>query len=239
MDPGLFFGGIIAGLLMSQAWVSTWSDQGVPPSRIPLHPKIAEVEASFLPHTAKTIQIIKATEPEVVVSWKAMAERIPYLTEAVAMFYAMEDPRTPMGPKLTIAGSLLYLISPVDIIPDAIPFLGQLDDAAVLLTALAYVYASITPVHMEQARAWLLSQGVEPKPLFALGKEFEAMAHRALQSHLDAHGASIGLPSPSSSNIPLLPEHQGDPPSLGQDEPGAFGHMHIDDQPPAPPPTWR
>lgn len=31
-----------------------------------------------------------------------------------------------------IAGSLVYLISPIDISPDFIPFIGQLDDAVIL-----------------------------------------------------------------------------------------------------------
>ena len=102
MDPGLFFGGIIAGLLLSQAWVSTCdAAPAVPGPRGPVHPKVAQAQATFLPHTAETIKIIKATEPEAASSWKAMAARVPYLTEAVAMYYAMEDPKTPMGPKLS------------------------------------------------------------------------------------------------------------------------------------------
>ena len=35
--------------------------------------------------------------------------------------------------------ALVYLLSPLDFLPDAIPGLGQLDDAAVLLSVLWYV----------------------------------------------------------------------------------------------------
>lgn len=36
--------------------------------------------------------------------------------------------------------ALVYILSPVDFIPDAIPGLGQLDDGAVLLAVLWYVF---------------------------------------------------------------------------------------------------
>lgn len=36
--------------------------------------------------------------------------------------------------------ALVYILSPVDFIPDSIPGLGQLDDGAVLLAVLWYVF---------------------------------------------------------------------------------------------------
>lgn len=42
------------------------------------------------------------------------------------------DPRTPRVSRLLILGALAYLLSPIDIIPDAIPVLGQLDDLIVV-----------------------------------------------------------------------------------------------------------
>ncbi len=239
MDPGLFFGGIIAGLLLSQAWVSTFDDAPAAPSpRGPAHPKISQVQATFLPHTAETIKLIKATEPEAANSWKAMSARVPYLTEAVAMYYAMEDPLVPLAPKLTIAGSLLYLVSPADVIPDAIPVLGQLDDIGVLLAALKYVYGHIDQHHMEKARQWLISQGVDPKPLFAIGKDISEMPAQAVQAQQQGElpfpgSAPPQLPGPViPAGPPQLPGPQG--PQGGSP---SFGRIH-DDQPPAPPPSW-
>ena len=40
--------------------------------------------------------------------------------------------RVPKGTVAAIIGSLLYVLSPVDLIPDVIPVIGYLDDAAVL-----------------------------------------------------------------------------------------------------------
>jgi uncharacterized membrane protein YkvA (DUF1232 family) len=43
------------------------------------------------------------------------------------------DPRVPWPPKLIPPATILYLLSPIDIIPDLTLGLGQLDDVAVLL----------------------------------------------------------------------------------------------------------
>ena len=43
------------------------------------------------------------------------------------------------GKNITITIALLYIISPIDLIPDAIPFLGMLDDVLVAGYALKQV----------------------------------------------------------------------------------------------------
>lgn len=48
-------------------------------------------------------------------------------------------PRFPWKSMLSIVGSLLYFLNPLDVIPDFIPFIGYLDD----ITLLAWVYRSI------------------------------------------------------------------------------------------------
>jgi uncharacterized membrane protein YkvA (DUF1232 family) len=199
MDPGLFIAGTMAGMLFSWAWQNSENTQvppGPPPAPMPpgpmpslsghgptprmpplrsgTHPDIAAVEERFLPMTAQNIQAVRQVDPNVQYDWRSAAERLPMLSEAVAMFYAMEDPAVPLRPKLQIAASILYGITPVDVIPDAIPGLGHLDDAAVILGALYDVYAHIEPRHLLQAQEWLRSQGIEPKPLFAIGKDFSA-----------------------------------------------------------------
>ena len=45
------------------------------------------------------------------------------------------DARVSIWPKALIVVSLLYLASPIDIIPDVIPFLGEVDDLVVLIIA--------------------------------------------------------------------------------------------------------
>lgn len=48
-------------------------------------------------------------------------------------------PHFPWKSMLSIVGSLLYFLNPLDVIPDFIPFIGYLDD----ITLLAWVYRSI------------------------------------------------------------------------------------------------
>lgn len=46
------------------------------------------------------------------------------------------DPRVAIVDKLLVVGAAVYIISPIDIIPDFIPFLGQVDDLYILMLAL-------------------------------------------------------------------------------------------------------
>ena len=46
------------------------------------------------------------------------------------------DSRVPMTAKMVLVGTLLYLISPIDVVPDWLPIAGQADDIAVLLAGL-------------------------------------------------------------------------------------------------------
>lgn len=43
----------------------------------------------------------------------------------------VRDPRLPRPVKLSLAAAVVYLLSPVDLVPDFIPFLGYLDDVAI------------------------------------------------------------------------------------------------------------
>lgn len=46
------------------------------------------------------------------------------------------DPRVPRRSKLILGGTILYLVSPIDIVPDFAPGLGQLDDIVIVILAL-------------------------------------------------------------------------------------------------------
>ncbi len=68
---------------------------------------------------------------------KALLRALPDLIRLVTRLAG--DPVLPRAAKIALAAAALYLISPVDLIPDFIPFLGYVDDlllAAVLLDGL-------------------------------------------------------------------------------------------------------
>ncbi|HYW49032.1 MAG TPA: YkvA family protein [Gemmatimonadaceae bacterium] len=46
------------------------------------------------------------------------------------------DPRVEIVDKLLVVAAAVYIVSPIDIIPDFIPFLGQVDDLYLLILAL-------------------------------------------------------------------------------------------------------
>jgi uncharacterized membrane protein YkvA (DUF1232 family) len=48
--------------------------------------------------------------------------------EMLVLYYGFRDKRTGLWAKLTALLAVVYLISPIDLIPDFIPFFGWLDD---------------------------------------------------------------------------------------------------------------
>ena len=66
------------------------------------------------------------------------------LSFAWALF---RDPDVPRSAKAILPVTVLYVASPLDIIPDFIPLLGQLDDLVVLTLGLAMVLW-LTPRHV-------------------------------------------------------------------------------------------
>jgi uncharacterized membrane protein YkvA (DUF1232 family) len=57
-------------------------------------------------------------------------------TYARIVWGIMRDPRTPIGLKAILGAALAYVVLPVDLIPDALPIIGQADDLTVLLLVL-------------------------------------------------------------------------------------------------------
>lgn len=73
--------------------------------------------------------------------------------QAAAMKYALEDPRTPRSAKLLGAAFLAYLLSPIDLIPDFIPVVGQLDDIVVVPAGFYIVWRMIPREVWQDAQA--------------------------------------------------------------------------------------
>ena len=52
------------------------------------------------------------------------------------LFGLMTDPRVAVVDKLLVFGAIAYIVTPIDLIPDFIPFLGEVDDVYLLVIAL-------------------------------------------------------------------------------------------------------
>jgi len=71
---------------------------------------------------------------------------------AMLLYYAFRSDKVTFQTKATIIGALGYLIFPIDIIPDFIPFLGFSDDLGALLIAITQIREVITPDIKQKAR---------------------------------------------------------------------------------------
>src|SRR5438046_10677536 len=60
---------------------------------------------------------------------RALLRALPDIARTVARLAA--DPILPTAAKVALAAAVVYLVSPIDLIPDFIPVLGALDDVLV------------------------------------------------------------------------------------------------------------
>jgi len=71
------------------------------------------------------------------------ARKMP--TYARLVWGLARDPRVPVQQKAVLAGIAAYLAFPIDLIPDFIPVLGELDDLAVLILGLDWFIRNAPP----------------------------------------------------------------------------------------------
>ena len=64
---------------------------------------------------------------------------------ALILYYTLQSDKISKTNKAMIIGALGYMISPLDVVPDAIPIAGLTDDLAVLLFVLKKVWTDIDP----------------------------------------------------------------------------------------------
>lgn len=69
------------------------------------------------------------------------------------LYRLFKDPRAPLAEKTLFAGTIIYVVSPLDFIPDLIPFVGHVDDlylvALVVLRLLSRTDSEILREHWD------------------------------------------------------------------------------------------
>ncbi|MDB5451026.1 MAG: hypothetical protein JWQ46_1467 [Phenylobacterium sp.] len=83
---------------------------------------------------------------------RKVAAKIPFASDALAVWYCARDDETPTSAKGMMLAALAYFVVPTDAIPDFIAGLGYTDDAAVFAAMLALVGRNLKPRHREAAR---------------------------------------------------------------------------------------
>jgi uncharacterized membrane protein YkvA (DUF1232 family) len=71
---------------------------------------------------------------------------------ALILYYTLQSDKVSATNKAMIIGALGYLISPLDVVPDAIPIAGLADDLGVLVFVLKKVWTDIDPEIQVKAR---------------------------------------------------------------------------------------
>ncbi len=94
-----------------------------------------------------------AIRPDQVISPTALPARQEWIREGLLLVpnlvkllgRLLLDPRVPTMSKALLLTTVGYVVSPLDIFPDIIPFFGQLDDLLFLSLGLHYLLRSVGP----------------------------------------------------------------------------------------------
>jgi uncharacterized membrane protein YkvA (DUF1232 family) len=112
----------------------------------------------------KDEDILKSPETEINKKI-SLKQRIRNLkTEVHALYLASKDPRVPWYAKVIMALTIGYAISPIDLIPDFIPVLGQLDDLIIVPAGIALVVKMIPKNVMEEYRQKARNEAINTRP---------------------------------------------------------------------------
>lgn len=74
---------------------------------------------------------------------------VPVLISMVRSYANKEYSDIPLGTIIAIVSSLIYVFSPIDLIPDSVPVIGYVDDAAVVLACLNMIQSDV-----DEYKAW-------------------------------------------------------------------------------------
>ena len=80
-----------------------------------------------------------------------------FVYAALILYYTLLSPNVSKRDKALIIGALGYMISPLDVLPDAYPIVGLSDDRAVLLFVLHKVWNNVDPDIQQKAKERLNS----------------------------------------------------------------------------------
>jgi uncharacterized membrane protein YkvA (DUF1232 family) len=90
---------------------------------------------------------------------RRLLQFIFHLPKFVKLFWRLfKDPRVSLAPKLVPLGALVYLILPVDLLPDVLLGLGQIDDLLVIFLGLR-LFLRLCPPEIVQEHVKTIAAG--------------------------------------------------------------------------------
>jgi uncharacterized membrane protein YkvA (DUF1232 family) len=123
--------------------------------------KFKQIDKTFVINQSKKIngedvnRIVRDEEKIKTVCRKGILKR--YLGDIVTLITLLNDyvrgnyKKIPFKIIAAIAFTLVYILNPVDLIPDVLPFVGQLDDLAVLTVCLTLIEDDLTEYEVWKA----------------------------------------------------------------------------------------
>ena len=110
-----------------------------------------DVKTALVPHKGDEARVRNGFREKML----RFAVKVPFASDAVALYLAARDPATPTRTKALMMAALSYFVLPTDAIPDIFLGVGFTDDAAVIAAIIALAGSAIKTRHREQAKAWL------------------------------------------------------------------------------------
>jgi uncharacterized membrane protein YkvA (DUF1232 family) len=83
-------------------------------------------------------------------SWRDKAKNLK--TDIYALYLSCRDPKVPWRAKAVILLTIGYFLSPIDLIPDFIPVIGQIDDLIIVPAGISLAVKMIPKSVMEENR---------------------------------------------------------------------------------------
>ena len=81
--------------------------------------------------------------------------------DAKVLWHALRHPQAPGWLKLGVAGLALYLVSPIDLIPEIVPLFGVIDDVVLIPLAIGFLLRKLPAQVRADARR---RAGMAPEP---------------------------------------------------------------------------
>lgn len=96
--------------------------------------------------------------------WKWAVIWTKFRKELMLAWTILRDVRTPASAKLATIAAVLYVISPIDLVPDFIPILGWLDDGLIAILLLKWAQKLLPSDLLASLKAKLDQRGTTAHP---------------------------------------------------------------------------